>query len=238
MLPERKAGRKSGLLRFIVISLVFSSLVGWTNASYPVEHFDVNPSAEPKSQEDIRPVTRSEVPMSEVTVSEVTMSGENVSEEQMSERNMSTVTMPVIISKRNTSTMPEVEPAHKTLLDKVLFDSTVTTVISTHHPCHSDKWLYAVIVTTGATCFLLGMLGSYLLFRRETNLIIKSLSLKTQATKPVRRQSSCLSRAGLSDSESTTSSILVKMMKGMKVADHQSKENYEKEMKCGKSMKI
>lgn len=122
--------------------------------------------------------------------------------------------------------------------DKILFDSSRTTpsTICMCHPCRTDRTLYAVIVTTGATCLLLGMLGSYLLFRRETSLIVKSLSLKAQAS--VRRQSSLLKPGGVSTTESTTSSVLVKMLKGMKPATQQTKNGYENEMKCIRKIQI
>lgn len=107
-------------------------------------------------------------------------------------------------------------------------------------PGELAKIFFAVTLVTIISCSLLNMVGFYLLLQRQTNLILRGTTPKTPSGSP-RRISSM--KPGLSTTESTTSSVLVKMMKQLKSSvqpnqPNQTKDTYENQLKMGSKVKI
>lgn len=110
-------------------------------------------------------------------------------------------------------------------------NQTTNFAIQLCYPC-KDNMLYIVIMMTGISCSLICLLGIWLILRREADWIMKNLPLKIQAAESGRRLSGF--RPGLSTTESTTSSVLVKMLKGLKqsVQKIDTKNSYQNEIKA------
>lgn len=122
----------------------------------------------------------------------------------------------------------------KELVSRVVFDSSQTfrpnkNPVCQCGPCEMTRLFYIIAAGTFVSGILFNLVCFYLLLRQKTNLILKNLPPKFPPPNS-RRQSSL--KPGVSTTESTTSSVLVKMLKGLK-SSIQANSDYDNEMKMG-----